>query len=104
MSTLTMLDRAMILAQHELEALNEGDIKNAEKFFMDRAEILTRAYQEHDEENNEDYVFKLVAIQGYNQIIYDVGTTLRDEVKASLVPMAKKTNAAKSYLRNTSRW
>ncbi len=104
MSTLTMLDRAMILAQHELEALNEGDIENAERFFMDRAEILARAYKGHDEENNEDYVFKLVAIQGYNQIIYDVGTALKEEVLTDLRTMGKRTNAAKSYIRNTANW
>ncbi len=104
MSTLTMLDRAMILAQHELEALNEGDIQNAEKFFMDRAEILARAYQGHDEENNEDYVFKLVAIQGYNQIIYDVGTALKDEIFTDLRSIGKKANVAKSYLRSSSQW
>ncbi len=103
MSTLTMLDRALILAQHELDALNEGNVEAAESHFMDRAEIITNAHKEHDEENSEDYVIKLIALQGYNQLICEVGEKLKDSMRVDILASKKSTHAAKSYMRLSHR-
>ena len=44
MSTnLTLLDRALILAQHELEAMRSGDVENAESHFHERIELMKKA-------------------------------------------------------------
>ncbi len=51
MSTnLTLLDRALILAQHELEAMRSGDVENAESHFHERIELMRRAADVLDEE------------------------------------------------------
>ncbi len=104
MSTvLTMLDRALIHAQYELDALSSGDIEVAESHCSDRAELLNLVYQEHDEESNEDYVVKLIALQGYNQLICDAGEELKKSIHNELYGAKKSTRAAKAYMSTANR-
>ncbi len=102
-AVLTMLDRALILAQHELEALNAGNVEEAESYFMERSELLSLAYNQHDEVNNEDYVIKLIALQGYNQLICEVGESLKESIRGNILASQKTTKAAKAYM-NSSRY
>ncbi len=103
-TVLSMLDRALILAQHELEALNAGNVEEAESYFMERSELLSKAYNNHDEVSTEDYVIKLIAIQGYNQLICEVGEELKASLRSDILASQKSTKAAKAYITTSYRY
>ncbi len=100
MSTnLTLLDRALILAQHELEAMRSGDVENAESHFHERIELMRRAADVLDEETPDDYRVKLIALQGYNQLIHEEGQELLDQIRCQLVAAKGSIRGVKGYAR-----
>lgn len=98
--SLTLLDRMLIIAQHELEAMQQGDIDSAISFFEERTELLTQVQENHDEANAEDCKVKLLALQGYHQLIYEEGLKLRDSIKESLQKNRAHGAVAKRYANN----
>ncbi len=55
-ASLTLLDRALILAQHELDALRAGDVETAEQHFDERSALMDQALETMDEQDPDDYL------------------------------------------------
>ena len=99
MSTLTLLDKALILAQHELEAMRSGDVEKAE-FHLDQRELLlAQAHAAHDEQNPDDYRLKLIALQGYNQMIREEGTELLETLRGQILDSRAGARCVQGYVR-----
>jgi hypothetical protein len=96
---LTLLDKALILAQHELEAMRTGDVETAELHLEQREILLDRAYATHDEQAPEDYRLKLIALQGYNQLIHEEGRELLESIRHQLLNSRDTARCARSYVR-----
>ncbi len=96
---LTLLDRALILAQHELDAMRSGDVDTAGLFFNERAGLLARVAEADDEQDPEDFRMKLVALQGYNQMICEEGHELLERIRAELLNARGNTRRARGYAR-----
>lgn len=98
-ANLTLLDRALILAQHELEAMRNGDVESAESHFNERTELMRQAVETRDEETVDDYRVKLIALQGYNQIIHEEGQELLEQIRAQLIAARGSMRGVKGYAR-----
>ena len=98
-SSLTLLDKALILAQHELEAMRAGDVEAAELHLDQREILLDQAHAIHDEQTPEDYRLKLIALQGYNQLIHEEGTELLESIRHDLLVARDSGRCARSYAR-----
>lgn len=96
-SSLTLLDRALILAQHELDAMRQGDVEAAESHFHERSGLMDQAASTLDEAAPEDYRIKLIALQGYNQMIYEEGQLLLKSIKEGLLKHRSTTRQARGY-------
>lgn len=96
---LTLLDRALILAQHELDALRNGDVERAETHFDERFQLLNQAATTNDELEPEDYYVKLMALQGYNAMIRDEGRELLESIRVQLVQVKGNSRRIKGYTR-----
>ncbi len=96
--SLTMLDKALIIAQHELEAMRRGDIEDVALFFDERGVLLNKAMHSNDEQSVDDYRLKLLALQGYHQIIHEEGTVLLNQIRNSLIKTKKQSKIARSYI------
>ncbi len=96
--SLTVLDKALIIAQHELEAMRKGDVEKVALFFEERTKLLKRAMHSNDEQNIDDYRIKVGALQGYHQIIYEEGMATLNSLRATLIKSKKKTKMVKSYI------
>ena len=96
---LTLLDRALISAQHELDAMRRGDVEAAESHFHDRGALMDQAASTLDEQAPEDYRIKLIALQGYNQMIFEEGQVLLKSIKSTLLKCREGTRQAKGYAR-----
>lgn len=99
MPVLTLLDRALILAQHELDAMRNGDVDAAEEHFNERESLMMEAARVVDEDDPDDYYVKLIAIQGYNQLIRDEGAELLEQIRAQVVDLRQTNKAARGYAR-----
>ncbi len=99
MVALTLLDRALILAQHELDAMRSGDVESAEEHFNEREGLMLEAARVMDEEEPDDYYVKLIAIQGYNQLIREEGAELLAQIRSQVVDIRQTTKAARGYAR-----
>lgn len=97
--SLTLLDRALILAQHELDALRRGDVEAAESHFHERSDLMDQAASTLDEQAPEDYRIKLIALQGYNQMIYEEGQNLLKTIRGDLLSSRSTMRQAKGYAR-----
>lgn len=95
--SLTILDRALIIAQHELDAMRKGDVDNAISFFRERGALLNEAMYTKDEDNDDDYRMKLIALQGYHQTIHREGVKLLEDIKASLIKSKSSSKMIKGY-------
>ena len=98
-ANLTLLDRALILAHHELEAMRNGDVESAESHFHERTELMRQAADTLDEETSEDYRVKLIALQGYNQLIHEEGRELLEQIRSQLVSARSTIRGVKGYAR-----
>lgn len=98
-ASLTLLDRALILAQHELDALRAGDVETAELHFDERATLMDQAADTLDEQDPDDYRVKLIALQGYNQLIREEGQELLEKIRLQLVDARKTTHRTRSYMK-----
>ena len=96
---LTLLDRALILAQHELDAMRAGDVETAELHFDDRKILMDQAISTYDETDPEDYKLKLIALQSYNQMIYEEGKIQLVKIREDLLNARETTRQAKGYAR-----
>ena len=96
-ASLTLLDRAMILAQHELDALRAGDVETAESHFDERAALMDQARETMDEQDPDDYRVKLIALQGYNQMIQEEGRELLEKIRLQLVDARSSMRRARGY-------
>lgn len=96
---LTLLDRALILAQHELDAMRSGDVEGAEVHFDERKILMDQAYATLDESDPDDYRVKLIALQGYNQMIYEEGKLQLDKIRQNLLRSRESSRQAKGYAR-----
>ncbi len=96
---LTLLDRALILAQHELDALRAGDVENAEQHFDERVDLMGQAYAVLDEDEPEDYRVKLIALQGYQQLIQEEGQVLLESIRQQLLGARGTVRRARTYSR-----
>ena len=96
---LTLLDRALILAQHELEAMRTGDVESAESHFHERTELMRQAADTLDEETPEDYRVKLIALQGYNQLIHEEGQELLEQIRSQLISARHTIRGVNGYAR-----
>lgn len=94
---LTILDRALIIAQHELDAMRKGDIDTAISFFHERAALLNEVVYTKDEENDSDARMKLIALQGYHNIIYKEGHKILAEIKESLIKSKSTGKMIRGY-------
>ncbi len=94
---LTILDRALILAQHELDALRAGDVETAELHFDERSILLDQAIETMDEQDPDDYRVKLIALQGYNQLIQEEGQELLEKIRLQLASARKTSRRARGY-------
>lgn len=94
---LTLLDRALILAQHELDAMRDGDVEAAEVHFDERKILMDQAYSTLDESDPEDYKVKLIALQGYNQMIYEEGKLQLEKIRAELLRSRGTSRQARGY-------
>lgn len=101
--SLTILDRILIIAQHELDAMRQGNIDDAADFFKERGRLIDQAMHTKDEENVDDYRVKLIALQGYHQIIHEEGTMLLNKIRTSLIQSKTHSKIAKSYIGSQSR-
>ncbi len=99
MAALTLLDRALILAQHELDAMRSGEVEAAEEHFNEREGLMAEAARVMDEDDPDDYYVKLIAIQGYNQLIREEGAELLEQIRAQVVDLRQTTKAARGYAR-----
>ncbi len=97
--SLTVLDRALIIAQHELEAMRRGDVESVATFFSERGKLLDKAVHSNDEQNVDDFRLKLLALQGYHQIIHEEGMALLNQYRNSLIKSKKQSRMAKSYIK-----
>ena len=100
-ASLTLLDRAMILAQHELDALRAGDVETAESHFDERAALMDQARKTMDEQDPDDYRVKLIALQGYNQMIQEEGRELLEKIRLQLVDARSGMRRARGYAKAT---
>ncbi len=98
-ASLTLLDRALILAQHELDAMRAGDVETAELHFDERKILMDRAASTLDEIDPEDYKVKLIALQGYNQMIYQEGKEQMDKIRETLLKARGGVRQTKGYVR-----
>lgn len=98
-ASLTLLDRALILAQHELEAMRAGDVETAETHFGERSLLMDQAGETLDEEDVEDYRLKLIALQGYNQLIHEEGQELLETIRQQLLSSRKTLRRNRCYVR-----
>lgn len=98
-ASLTILDRALILAQHELDAMRAGDVERAELHFDERSLLLDEAYTTFDEQDPDDYRVKLIALQGYSQLIKEEGQELLEKIRRQLMDARFTTRRAKGYAR-----
>ena len=65
-------------------------------------ELLTfglRAGDTLDEETSEDYRVKLIALQGYNQLIHEEGRELLEQIRSQLVSARSTIRGVKGYAR-----
>ncbi len=97
MSSLTLLDRMLIIAQFELEAMQRGDVDGAISFFEERIALLDQLQMTQDEISSEDCRMKLLALQGYHQIIYEEGLKLKEQIKQNLLNTRGQRSASKRY-------
>ena len=95
--SLTILDRALIIAQHELDAMRRGDVDDAANFFEERGELINQARHTQDEEDIKDYRVKLIALQGYHQLIHEEGTMLLNQIRKSLIQTKSHSKITRSY-------
>ncbi|UWX04934.1 hypothetical protein JBF11_05455 [Taurinivorans muris] len=96
MSSLTLLDRMLIIAQFELEAMQQGDVDGAISFFEERVALLDQL-QVNQDENSEDCKMKLLALQGFHQIIYEEGLKLKEQIRQNLLESRVQRSASKRY-------
>lgn len=94
---LTLLDRMLIIAQFELEAMERGDVDGAISFFEERVKLLDQLQSCRDEINSEECKMKLLALQGYHQIIYEEGLKLKEQIKENLLKSRSQRSASKRY-------
>lgn len=94
---LTLLDRMLIIAQFELEAMQRGDVDGAISFFEERVKLLDQLQSCHDEINSEECKMKLLALQGYHQIIYEEGLKLKEQIRENLLKSRGQRSASKRY-------
>ncbi len=94
----TMLDTALVMARHELDALNDGDVDRAAGHLETRIPLLEKVYKEHDEENNNMYIMKLQALQSLNEEIVKVGEALKEKLRSEVKGVNKSVNVANKYL------
>ena len=52
-----------------------------------------------DEETSEDYRVKLIALQGYNQLIHEEGRELLEQIRSQLVSARSTIRGVKGYAR-----
>lgn len=96
----TILDRTIVIAQHELNAMRQGNIDDAALLFKERGELIDQAMHIKDEKNIDDYRRKLIALQGYQQIIHEEGTIILNQIRASLMQSKSIGKVAKRYRSN----
>lgn len=99
--SLTLLDRAMILAQHELEAMRMGDVDKAQQHFDERAILMDQASKIDDEQDPADYRVKLIALQGYNMMIHDEGQELLNKIRQQLLEARIPARAMRGYAKSS---
>lgn len=97
MSSLTLLDRMLIIAQYELEAMQRGDVDGAISFFEERIALLDQLQMTQDEIDSDDCRMKLLALQGYHQIIYEEGLKLKEQIRQNLLKTRGHRSASKRY-------
>lgn len=97
MSSLTLLDRMLIIAQYELEAMQRGDVDGAISFFEERVALLEQLQVNQDEINSEDCKMKLLALQGFHQIIYEEGLKLKEQIRQNLLNSQAQRSISKRY-------
>lgn len=97
MSSLTILDRMLIIAQFELEAMQRGDVDGAISFFEERVALLDQLQVNQDEINSEDFKMKLLALQGFHQVIYEEGLKLKEQIKQNLLNSQAQRSVSKRY-------
>ncbi len=97
MSSLTILDRMLIIAQFELEAMQRGDVDGAISFFEERVALLDQLQVNQDEINSEDCKMKLLALQGFHQVIYEEGLKLKEQIKQNLLNSQAQRSVSKRY-------
>lgn len=97
MSSLTILDRMLIIAQFELEAMQRGDVDGAISFFEERVALLDQLQVNQDEINSEDCKMKLLALQGFHQVIYEEGLKLKEQIRQNLLESRVQRSASKRY-------
>jgi len=95
--SLTLLDRVLITAQYELEAMRIGDVETAQSYFEERSLLLDRAVETLDEGSPDDYRIKLIALQGYQEIIYEEASQLLENIRLGLQQTQKNRTAVKKY-------
>ena len=99
--SLTLLDRAMILAQHELEAMRVGDVDTAQHHFDERAILMDLASKIDDERDQTDYRVKLIALQGYNMMIHEEGQELLTKIRHQLLDARSPARAMRGYAKSS---
>jgi len=97
----TLLDRALVLAQHELEAIRAGDVESAEQHFGERSLLMEQAAETPDEQKAEDYRHKLIALEGYNQILQEEGQELLEKIRQQLQGSRKTLYRNRCYVRTS---
>ena len=97
MNSLTLLDRMLIIAQYELEAMQRGDVDGAISFFEERVALLDELRIGQDEINSEDCKMKLLALQGFHQVIYEEGLKLKEQIKQNLLNSQAQRSVSKRY-------
>lgn len=100
-ASLTLLDRALILAQHELDAMRAGDVETAEIHFDERKILMDQAMSTLDETDPEDYKVKLIALQGYNKMIYEEGQEQLLKIRETLLKSRETARQAKGYAKTS---
>ena len=77
--------------------MQRGDVDGAISFFEERVALLDQLQVNQDEINSEDCKMKLLALQGFHQVIYEEGLKLKEQIKQNLLNSQAQRSVSKRY-------
>ena len=94
---LQQLDRAIIIAEQEYEALRNEDIGVVENLAEERGRLLDSALVKADEVPKRELCDRLIRLQGLQQKLYDEAFRQREAVRTQLAHTKKESRRMSAY-------